>query len=48
MQLAHALSFGIFMLILVYLGVKNSTGVAAIFNVAGTQSNSIIKTLQGR
>ena len=48
MDLVHSLFFGIFLLILIYLGVKNANGVASIFSSAGTQSNTLIKTLQGR
>lgn len=48
MELLHALAFGIFVLILMYLGLSNSGGVAAIFNSGGPQLNTTIKTLQGR
>lgn len=48
MQLMHALFFGIFVLILVYLGVKNANGVVSIFNATGSNGNTVIKTLQGR
>ncbi len=48
MSLLHGVFFGMGMLILVYLGVKNSSGVVAIFNSAGTQASAVSKTLQGR
>jgi len=48
MTLVHSLLFGIFILILVYLGVNNASGVTSIFSATGSQSNTIIKTLQGR
>lgn len=48
MSLLHSVFFGIFVLILVYLGVNNANGVYSIFSVTGNQSNQIIKTLQGR
>ncbi len=48
MTLIHSLAFGIFILILTYLGVKNAGGVTSIFNSGGTQLNTGIKTLQGR
>lgn len=44
----HMFMFGAGMLILLYLALKNADGVAKIFNATGTQSNSIIKSLQGR
>lgn len=48
MNLLHAIGLGFFLLILVYLGVKNGTGVAAIFNAGGTQGVNLTKALQGR
>lgn len=48
MQLIHAIAFGIFILILTYLGLANSGGVVAIFNSGGPQVITGIKTLQGR
>ena len=48
MTLLHGVLFGIGMLILVYLGVKNAGAVASIFNATGTNSNTLITTLQGR
>lgn len=48
MTVIHAFMVGCFFLILVYLGVKNKDGVVAIFNSGGTQTNNIIKSLQGR
>lgn len=48
MQLIHAISFGIFILILTYLALIHSDGVSAI--MVGTKVTSIdeIKALQGR
>jgi hypothetical protein len=48
MTLLHALGVGFFILILVYLGVKNANGVVAIFNAGGQNTNQIVKSLQGR
>jgi hypothetical protein len=48
MTLIHSIAFGMFLLILTYLGVKNAGGVTSIFNAGGTQINNISKTLQGR
>jgi len=48
MQTIHAVFFGIFILILVYLGVTNAGGVADIFQTTGTQTIAGIKALQGR
>ena len=48
MQLVHAIAFGMFILILIYLGLMNSNGVVAIFTSGGGQINTLTKTLQGR
>lgn len=48
MSLLHGIAFGMGMLILVYLGVKNANGVASIFNAGGSQTSNVIKALQGR
>lgn len=48
MSLVHGLLFGMGMLILVYLGVKNADGVTAVFNATGSNTNNIVRTLQGR
>lgn len=48
MSLVHSVLFGIGMLILIYLGVKNADGVAKIFTAGGTQGTGVIKSLQGR
>lgn len=48
MNLLHSVLFGIGMLILLYLAVKNADGVAKIFNATGTQGGNVIKSLQGR
>lgn len=48
MSLLHGVLFGIGMLILFYLGVKNAGGVAQIFKATGDNSVPIIKVLQGR
>lgn len=48
MNLVHSVLFGIGMLILIYLGVKNSDGVAKVFTAGGTQGTNAIKALQGR
>jgi hypothetical protein len=48
MSTVHAVFFGVFILILVYLGVMNASGVNSIFTTTGTQSNTLIRTLQGR
>ena len=46
MTVVHGLLVGIGVLILVYLGVKNSSSVVNIFNATGTQGTKIIKQLQ--
>lgn len=48
MDFVKAVGFGIFILIMIYLGVKNAGGVTAIFNSGGSVINTGIKTLQGR
>jgi uncharacterized membrane protein YuzA (DUF378 family) len=48
MKLIHGILIGIGGLILVYLGVNNPNGVATIFGAAGSQTNTLVKTLQGR
>lgn len=48
MTILHSILFGMFLLILTYLGVKNSSGVTAIFNSGSGDVNTIAKTLQGR
>ncbi len=47
MKVIQGLLLGIGLLILVYLGVKNSPAVVSIFNATGKQSVSLIKQLQG-
>lgn len=48
MQLAHAIGFGIFLLILTYLGVKNADGVGTIFKSGSQAAVPLITSLQGR
>jgi hypothetical protein len=48
MKLLHAVFLGFGLLILVYLGLANSSGVVSIFNATGTQTVAATKTLQGR
>ena len=48
MSLLHGVLFGMGLLILTYLGVKNAPGVVAIFNSGGTQIGNNVKALQGR
>lgn len=48
MTLLHALFFGMFVLILIYLGVKNASGATSILTATGGQVNTLTKTLQGR
>jgi hypothetical protein len=48
MSLLHGLLMGMALLILVYLGVRNSAGVAAIFNAGGAQVNNGLRALQAR
>lgn len=48
MNLVHSLMFGMGMLILLYLAVKNADGVAKIFNAGGPQVINTVKSLQGR
>ena len=48
MELAHAVFFGIGMLILAYLAFKNAGGVAQIFSAGSSGIVNVSKTLQGR
>lgn len=48
MQLAHAIGFGIFILILAYLGLKNADGAATLFKGASSAGVPLITALQGR
>jgi hypothetical protein len=48
MELAHALMFGGFILILAYLSFKNKEGVGAVLVGAKVTSIDTIKALQGR
>ena len=48
MQLLHAIFLGFFILILTYLLLKNSKGVAAIFKSGDPAVVDVTKTLQGR
>ncbi len=48
MSVIHGIFFGIGMLILTYLVVKNADGVASIFSSGGPQLGNTIKALQGR
>jgi hypothetical protein len=48
MQLAHAIAFGIGMLILAYLAFSNAGGVSQIFASGSTGIVNVSKTLQGR
>lgn len=48
MSLLHAIFFGIFVLILTYLAVKNSAGVVAVLNSGGSQLTHETSVLQGR
>ncbi len=47
-EVIHAIFFGIFLLILTYLALKNSTGAVAVLNAGGTQLSNESKVLQGR
>jgi hypothetical protein len=48
MRLAHALILLFFVSIFLYLGLKNSGGVATIFNSGGPQIVKETVALQGR
>jgi hypothetical protein len=48
MKEIHAILFGIGLLIVVYLLIMNASGTSSIFNAAGSQTNTLVKTLQGR
>lgn len=48
MQLLHAFFFGVFLLILFYLGVKNGNATVGILNAGGTNFIKGVSTLQGR
>jgi hypothetical protein len=48
MKTIHAVLFGIGMLILVYLGVKNAPGVTSILSTGFSGTNTLVTTLQGR
>jgi hypothetical protein len=48
MSLLHAIFFGIFVLILAYLGLKNATGTVAVLNSGGSQLTHETSILQGR
>lgn len=48
MKLLHFLGFLFFVSIFLYLGVKNSAGVAQVFNAGGPQIVNVTKALQGR
>jgi hypothetical protein len=48
MKFMHFLVLMFFVSILLYLGLKNSGGVAQIFTSGGPQVVNLTKTLQGR
>lgn len=48
MKTIHALILGMLILIGLYLGLKNATGVAQIFNAGGPAVTNGVKALQGR
>ncbi len=48
MQLLHAFFFGVFLLILFYLGVKNGSATVAVLNAGGSNFVKGVSTLQGR
>jgi len=48
MQLIHAIAFGMFVLIFLYLAVKNADGFTGIMKGAFTGVNTLTTTLQGR
>ena len=48
MKEIHAILFGIFLLVFVYLVVMNASGASGILSSTGTQSSTLIRTLQGR
>ncbi len=48
MKLIHAVLFGLGMLILVYLGVKNASGATSILSAGFNGTNTLVTTLQGR
>lgn len=48
MSVLHSILFGMFVLILIYLAVKNASGATGILTATGTEANTLTKTLQGR
>jgi hypothetical protein len=48
MKLVHAVFFGIFILILAYLGLHNSVATVAVLNSGGSQLSHETSVLQGR
>lgn len=48
MSLLHAIFFGIFILILTYLGLHNANGTVAVLNSGGNQLTHETSVLQGR
>ena len=48
MTLLHALAFGLFILILAYLTLKNAPGAVSVLNAGGSQLSNETKVLQGR
>jgi hypothetical protein len=47
-EIVHAIFFGIFILILTYLALKNAPGAVSVLNAGGTQLSNESKILQGR
>lgn len=48
MKEIHAIGLGFGVLIALYLGLTNASGIASIFSSGGPQVVSITKALQGR
>jgi hypothetical protein len=48
MSLLHAIFFGIFVLILLYLALKNAKGTVAVLDSGGSQLTHETSILQGR
>lgn len=48
MKLIHAIFFGIFILIMLYLGLSHGSAATSLIGSGSSALNTNIKTLQGR